>query len=134
VQHPHCCCCAAGPPARGSAQPDERSLPRPFFIFQRSRSQSDDALIATGQARRAKSQELFGTGAEKVCFDGLTVDERAGWARAVDYFAEIVTPFAINAREQILFRIELLAGSDWATVDDRIFMAIARNIRAAGAR
>jgi len=91
----------------------------------------NDALIAAGRARRIKSQELFLTGGEKRCFDRLPAPERAAWARAVDYFAEIVAPFDVNAREQILFRIELMAGSEWATGDDRTFMAIARSMRTA---
>jgi hypothetical protein len=102
-----------------------------FAFFSDLEVNLNDALIATGRARRLKRQELFQTGAEKACFDKLTAAERAGWSRAVDYFAEIIVPFAINAREQILFRIELMAGSDWATGDDRTFMAIARSIRAA---
>ena len=102
-----------------------------FAFFSDLAANLNDVLIAAGRARRAKSQELFQTGPEKACFDRLTAAERAGWARAVDYFAEIVAPFDINAREQILFRIELMAGSDWATGDDRTFMAIARSIRAA---
>lgn len=48
-----------------------------------------------------------------------------------DPFGRLIAPFAINAREQILFRLELMAGSDWATRDDRAFMAIARSMRAA---
>jgi hypothetical protein len=104
-----------------------------FAFFSDLQPNLNDALIAAGQARRAKSQELFQTGPEKACFDKLTAAERAAWARAVDYFAEIIAPSAINGREQILFRIELLAGSDWATGDDRTFMAIARSIRAAAA-
>ena len=102
-----------------------------FAFFSDPTANLNDALIAAGRARRAKSQELFQSGPEKPCFDKLTPAERVGWARAVDYFAEIVAPFDINAREQILFRIELMAGSDWATGDDRSFMAIARSIRAA---
>lgn len=91
----------------------------------------NDALIATGRARRARAQELFQTGPEKACFDLLPPAERAAWGRAVDYYAEIIVPFDISAREQILFRLELMAGSDWATGNDRTFMAIARSIRAA---
>jgi hypothetical protein len=102
-----------------------------FAFFSDLATNLNDALIAAGRARRAKVQESFHTGPEKACFDTLTAAERAAWARAVDYFAEIVAPFDINAREQILFRIELMAGSDWATGDDRSFIAITRSIRAA---
>ena len=102
-----------------------------FALFSDLSANLNDALLSAGRARRAKSQELFQTGAEKACFDKLTAAERAGWVRAVDYYAEIIVPFDVNAREQNLFRIELMAGSEWATGDDRSFMAIARNIRAA---
>ena len=102
-----------------------------FAFFSDLAANLNDSLIAAGRARRARSQELFQAGAEKSCFDKLTPAERAGWARAVEYFAEIVAPSDINAREQILFRIELMAGSDWATGDDRSFMVIARSMRAA---
>ena len=102
-----------------------------FAFFSDLAANLNDALTATGRARRVKRQELFQTDPEKACFDKLTAAERAGWTRAVDYFAEIIVPFNINAREQILFRIELMAGSDWATGNDRTFMAIARSMRAA---
>jgi hypothetical protein len=121
-------------PAHGFAQPKQSRAvaTTPHFVFFSDLTVNlNDALIAAGRARRAKSQELFGTGAEKECFDRLTAAERAGWARAVDYFAEIVTPFDVNAREQVVFRIELMAGDEWATGDDRTFMAIARSMRAA---
>ncbi len=120
-------------PASSLAQPERPGavVTTPHFAFFSDLAANlNDALIAAGRARRAKSQELFQTGPEKACFDGLTAAERAAWARAVDYFAEIVVPFDVSAREQILFRIELMAGSDWATGDDRTFMAIARSIRA----
>jgi hypothetical protein len=102
-----------------------------FAFFSDLAANLNDALIATGRARRVKRQELFQIGPEKACFDNLTAAERAGWTRAVDYYAEIVVPFGIDVREQILFRIELMAGSEWATGDDRTFMAIARSMRAA---
>jgi len=121
-------------PADGFAQPAQAPAvaTTPHFAFFSDLAVNlNDALTAAGRARRAKSQELFDSGTEKACFDRLTAAERAGWARAVDYFAEIVTPFDVNAREQILFRIELMAGTEWATGDDRTFMTIARSMRAA---
>ncbi|PYR36620.1 MAG: hypothetical protein DMF90_09435 [Acidobacteria bacterium] len=45
-----------------------------------------DALITAATARRAKQPELFATGAEKACFDGLPAAHRSQWARAVDYY------------------------------------------------
>lgn len=120
-------------PRSSLAQPEKPRavVTTPHFAFFSDREVNlDDALIAAGRARRAKSQELFQTG-EKACFDKLPPAERAAWARAVDYYAEIIAPVPIYAREQILFRLELIAGSDWATGDDRNFMAIARSIRAA---
>jgi hypothetical protein len=121
-------------PGSGLAQPERPPavVTTPHFaFFSDVAANLNDALIAAGRAQRAKAQELFQAGTEKACFDKLPAAERAGWARAVDYYAEIIVPFDINAREQILFRLELMAGSDWATGNDRTFMAIARSIRAA---
>src|SRR5688572_10941762 len=75
-------------PARASAQteqPRAAATTSHFAFFSDLGVNLNDALIVAGRARRAKSQELFGTGAEKACFDGLTAAERAGWFRAVDY-------------------------------------------------
>ena len=66
-----------------------------------------DALIAAGSARRSKKVELFQSGGEKACFDELPLAERAAWNRAVDYYAEIVSPVQFTAREQSLPRLEL---------------------------
>jgi hypothetical protein len=114
-----------------SQRPEAVAITPHFAFFSDPEVNLNDALIAAGRARRARSQELFVTGPEKGCFDTLPPPERAAWARAVDYFAEIVAPVDVNAREQILFRIELMAGTDWATGDDRTFMAIARSMRGA---
>jgi hypothetical protein len=121
-------------PGSSWAQPEQSkpvALTPHFAFFSDLAANLNDALIATGRARRLNRQELFQTGPEKGCFDKLTAAERVGWTRAVDYFAEVVAPFGVSAREQILFRIELMAGSDWAKGDDRTFMAIARSMRAA---
>jgi hypothetical protein len=109
VQHPDC----SGPARPGSAQTERPGavVTTPHFAFFSDLAANlNDALIAAGRARRFKRQVLFETGPEKACFDKLTAAERAGWTRAVDYFAEIVVPFSIDAREQILFWIELMAG------------------------
>jgi hypothetical protein len=68
----------------------------------------NDALIAAGIARRGSKPELFHSGSEKSCFDELPTAERAAWNRAVDYYAEIVSPAQFRGREQIVPRLELI--------------------------
>src|SRR5215510_6400547 len=46
--------------------------------------------------------------AEKSCFDQLPLAERAGWNRAVDYYAEILPAPQGSARQQLLTRLELI--------------------------
>ena len=48
-----------------------------FAFFSDPAVNLNDALIAAGRGRRARSQELFQTGPEKACFDRLTAAERA---------------------------------------------------------
>jgi hypothetical protein len=63
-------------------------------------------MIAAGAARRAK-KELFQSTADKACFESLPAAERAARNRAVDYYAEIVSPVQYTVREQLLPRLEL---------------------------
>ena len=80
----------------------------PYFAFHSDLATNvNDALIAAGAARRAKKAELFHSDPEKACFDGLPPVERAAWNRAVDYYAEIVSPVQYTVREQLLPRLEL---------------------------
>jgi hypothetical protein len=90
-------------------QPDRAAIATtPYFAFHSDLATNiNDALIAAGAARRAKKAELFDSDPEKACFDGLPPAERVAWNRAVDYYAEIVSPVQYTIREQLLPRLEL---------------------------
>lgn len=92
----------------------------------------NDALNAAGVARKAGKPDLFHSGAEAPCFGGLPPSARAGWDRAVDYYAEIISPADWSARQQYLVRVDL-AGFDEELTDAgaRQFVEIARSFRGA---
>lgn len=94
----------------------------------------NDALNAAGVARKGGKPELFHAGDEVACFDKLPPSARAGWNRAVDYYAEIISPAGWNARQQYLLRVQL-AGYDekWKDPGARQFVEIARSFRGAAA-
>lgn len=96
----------------------------------------NDALNAAGVARKAGKPEMFQSGAEAetACFGKLPPSARAGWNRAVDYYAEIISPADWNARQQYLPRVQL-AGFDEELKDAgaRQFVEIARSFRGAAA-
>jgi len=109
----------------------------PYFTFHSDLATNlHDALIAAGGARRAKKAELFQSAPEKACFEGLPAAERAAWNRAVDYYAEIVSPVQDTVREQQLPRLEL-AGvfkkEDLTDAADRRLIEITSAFRAAAA-
>lgn len=91
-----------------------------------------DALLVAGRARAAGEGELFAAGTEAECFAGLAPSERAGWDRAVDWYAEIVSPAEWSDRRQLLLRFALAAIEDGGD-DDRArrFVSIARGMMAA---
>jgi len=96
----------------------------------------NDAVIATGVARRAKKAELFQSGAEQTCFDGLPAAERAAWNRAVDYYAEIVSPAQFTAPLQVIPRLDLagmVKKEDLTEAAERRFLDITSGFRAAAA-
>ena len=97
-------------PCVGLAQPSGRAAVATtshFAFYSDFATNLNDALIAAGSARRSKKTELFHSGAEEACFDELPAAERAAWNRAVDYYAEIVSPGQFTAPEQSLPRLEL---------------------------
>jgi hypothetical protein len=99
-------------PARAAGQVEAAGpvLTTPYFRFHSDfLSNLNDALVVAGRARRAQQSERFAAGQEKACFDALPNAERAGWNRAVDYYAEIVSPGQYADRPQMLLRL-LLAG------------------------
>lgn len=92
----------------------------------------NDALIATGVARNKGQPELFQSGAEQSCFDELPPPVRAAWNRAVDYYAEIVSPTGTFAPEQYRLRMDLAGFEDQLKdAGARRYAGIVRNLRAA---
>ena len=76
---------------------------RHFAFFSDLATNVNDALIAAANARGAKQPDPVADGEGKACFDSLSVDDRQGWARAVDYYvAGKSTRF-----QRILLRLEL---------------------------
>jgi hypothetical protein len=97
-------------PSTGLAQPSGRpavATTSHFAFYSDFATNLSDALITAGSARRSNKAELFHSGPEKACFDGLPVAVRVAWNRAVDYYAEIVSASQFTAHEQSLPRLEL---------------------------
>jgi hypothetical protein len=93
----------------------------------------NDALIAAATERRFRRPELFQSGAEESCFSALPPSTRAGWGQAVDYYAEHVVSSGSD-REVYLLRLGLLGwDEDLRDTEDRQFVEITGNIRAAAA-
>jgi hypothetical protein len=85
-----------------------------------------DALLQAGRDRNGGRPGLFAVGAEQACFAGLPNSARSAWGRAVDYYAEIVSPSRFSERPQFLIRLDL--GRLEAPRDERSrsFVEIAR--------
>ncbi|MDH3523412.1 MAG: hypothetical protein OES32_07470 [Acidobacteriota bacterium] len=105
-----------------------------FAFYDDFATNLNDALIAAGVERNFDRPELFHSGAEESCFGELPPSARAGWNRAVDYYAEIISPAGFDDRQQLLPRLQL-AGLGESVQDDgaRRFVEIARGFRAAAA-
>lgn len=115
---------------------DEERVPAattPHFAFYSDLATNlNDALIAAGVARRRGEPELFHAGDEAPCFGALPPSVRSAWDRAVDYYADIVSPADSFARQQYLLRADLAGfGDPAADPADRRYVAIARAFRAA---
>ena len=94
----------------------------------------NDALIATGVARRFSKPQLFHAGDEVACFDKLPQSVRSAWNRAVDYYTEIISPKEWDSDEQYLLRVQLAGFNDEIkTAEDRQFVEIAQGFRMAAA-
>jgi hypothetical protein len=105
-----------------------------FAFFSDFDTNLNDALIEAGVARTAKRAMLFEAGGEAACFAALPVEVRAAWARALDYYAEIVSPGGFGRRPQYLIRLRLAGLDDEVETDaDRQLVAIAAAFRAAAA-
>jgi hypothetical protein len=114
------------------AEPAVASTPH-FALHSDLGANLNDALIVAGRSRRAKGQELFQAGPDKACFDALPAEQRAGWTRAVDYHAEIVSPVQYTARPQVLPRLVLagVANVEELTGDERHLVQITAAFQAA---
>lgn len=107
-----------------------------FALWSDFETNLNDALTAAGRARPKGQAELFHSGAETACFAALPAAERAGWERAVDYYAEIVSVHDTLARTPTLLRLSLagVVGDDeWDTLEERRFVEIGRGMRSAAA-
>jgi hypothetical protein len=108
-------------PSASLAQTPKRApvLTTPHFaIYSDFATNLNDALIAAGLARRDKKPELFHSGAEAPCFEKLSPSARAGWDRAVDYFAEVISPAGWDGRQQFVLRWQLVGFDDeWRAVE-----------------
>jgi len=128
-----CALLLALPSAPAEAAPRIPVLATPHFaIYSDFDTNLNDALIAAGLARHGREPELFHSGAEAPCFDRQPESTRAAWDRAVDYYAQIISPGGFSAREQFLIRYQL-AGleAEWQSDGGPEFVEIARGFRAA---
>jgi hypothetical protein len=105
-----------------------------FAFYSDFETNLNDALINAGVARKFHHPELFHDGDEVACFGKLPPALRAAWNRALDYYAEIISPAGANDRKRYLIRARL-AGFDDEREDarDGQFVNIAQSFRAAAA-
>ncbi len=78
-----------------------------FDFYSHFETNLNDALLNAGVDRRLERAEMFQAGAEKECFESLPRSLQAGWNRAVDYYAEIISPHDFDDRQQALIRLHL---------------------------
>jgi len=124
--------------AAPSASPGHRSERKPvvatprFALYSDFETNLNDALIAAGLARKGGKPELFRSGAEASCLGTLPESARAAWDRAVDYYAQIISPADWTDRRQYLIRLQV-AGIDEDSKDPeaRQFVEIAQSFRSA---
>jgi hypothetical protein len=116
-----------------SARTPVAATPR-FAFYSDFETNLNDALIAAGVAQKAGEPELFRSGGEAECFGKLPETTRAGWDRAVAYYADSISPAAWSDRAQYLLRLQLV-GFDEELTDsaDRAYVGRVRAIRAAAA-
>jgi len=101
-------------PVTGFAQEQVREPVNatPYFAFySQFTTNLHDALIEAGRNRNDKKPELFHSGAEQPCFDGLRSSTRVAWDEAVDYYAKIISPAGSFDRRKTILRAHL-AGFD----------------------
>ncbi|HEX2165241.1 MAG TPA: hypothetical protein VHM02_14950 [Thermoanaerobaculia bacterium] len=71
-----------------------------------------DALLVAGRARGRGEPEPLRAGGEAECFAALAPAVRAGWERAVDYYAEVLSPTSWSDDEQFALRLALAGVED----------------------
>ena len=122
--------------AAGAQAPERAAVVRTthFAFYNDLATNLNDALIQAGTSRRASRPELFHAGSDSTCFSRLPPSVRTAWNKAVDYYAEIISPADWVARQQYLLRLDL-AGFPEELKDSsaRQFVAIARAFREAAA-
>lgn len=123
--------------AAPAASPGEETgrttvLATPRFAFHSDFDTNlNDALIAAGIARTGRQPELFHSGDEVLCFGKLPQSARAAWDRAVDYYAEIVSP---SEAQQFLVRLHLAGFGEEVVAPEAVqFLGIAAGFRTAAA-
>jgi len=100
----------------------------PHFAFHSDfRTNINDALLEAGRARRKGNPELFLTGAEATCFEGLAPSIRTAWNLAVDYYAEVISPKKWSDRQQVLIRFDLARVEELSKERDLRYVGIARS-------
>jgi len=107
-----------------------------FAFFSDFETNLNDALIAAGLARKRGSTDKGEASPEAACLDALPAAERAGWNRAVDYYADVVSSESVGDRGRTRIRLELagvVKDDEWEDAEERRFIRIARGMRAAAA-
>jgi hypothetical protein len=120
-------------PAAGPGRAPVATTPH-FAFYSDFETNLNDALINAGVARKFHRPELFHDGDEVACFNALTPAPRAAWNRALDYYAEIISPAGSNDRRQYWIRVRLAGFADeHEDAAERQFVDLAQAFRAAAA-
>lgn len=90
-----------------------------------------DALLEAGRMREKGKLELFESGAEAECFDGLAPSMRTAWNLAVDYYASVISSRKWSDRQQFLIRLDLAGVKELTREQDMRYCGIARSFMAA---
>jgi hypothetical protein len=129
---------AAAPPSASAPDVPRQALRTTahFAFFSDFETNLNDALIAAGLARKRGAEEKGDLARGSACFDALPPAQRAGWNRAVDYYADVVSSESAGDREQVRLRLDLagvVKDGEWEDPEERRFVRIARGIREAAA-
>ncbi len=104
-----------------------------FVFYSDFETNLNDALINAGVARRFHKPQLFHDGDEVACFGKLPPFERSAWERAVDYYAETISPSGPVSFQRYLLYAQLAGFDDALNEEDRRYVEIAQSFRAAAA-